>query len=129
MSLSSETTNNRPELVELGYDEGHFGAGYYVAKCGDDLGVCVAPVGTICMVQLFPWGSDKWEMPGQAKYVIPLTSHGRYSRFLWKKSSAPISETIWDYPYFKCPVDTDLLTIKCLIEEGIKQWQASSKSL
>lgn len=129
MSLSLETTNNRPELVELGYGEGHFGAGYYVAKCADNIGVCVATYGTVCIVHLFPWGDDKWEVPGQANYVIPLTSHSRYSRFLLEKSRAGSNSTLWDYPYFKCPWDTDLLTIKCLIEEGIKQWQASSKSL
>jgi hypothetical protein len=45
------------------------------------------------------------------------------------KTARSISIKYDGLPYYKLGLGADLLTIKCLIEEGIKQCRPSSKSL
>lgn len=103
----------------LGYPEQMFGNEYYTAKVSEHHGVCIARMVGAVFVQFFPWGK-------------PLLSsaddgHGRYAAFICRQARS-LDDKYKGPPYFKLPLDTDLLTIKCLIEEGIKQCEQLTAS-
>jgi len=118
MSQSSETTK-RAELLALGYPEQMFHNDYYTAQVTETHGVCVAAMANTIFVQFFPWGS---------RWLSSDDGHGRYASFICGQATS-LEDKYKDLPYFKTGPDTDILTIKCLIEEGIEQCRLSSKSL
>jgi hypothetical protein len=116
MSQSSETTN-LPELLRLGYPEQRCANQYYTARVNETHGVCVAPMTNAVFIQFFPWGEPLMSSADHG--------HGRYAAFICRQAST-LDEKYKDLPYFKTSLDADLLTIKCLIEEGIKQLGATT---
>lgn len=117
MSQSSETTIQN-ELLMLGYPEQVFFNDYYTARVTPEYGACVAKMIGAYFIQFFPWGE------GQAP-----NGHHRYAAFIMRQAGR-LEELDKKYdalPYFKLGLSVDLLTIKCLIEEGIKECHASSK--
>ena len=111
MSQSSETTAKN-ELLLLGYPEQMYANEYYTARVTKDYGACVAKMIGAYFVQFYPWGDEG-----------PAVGHARYSNFIMHQAGRldAISKKYDALPYFKAALGTDLLTIKCLIEEGIKQ--------
>jgi hypothetical protein len=110
-------------LPALGYPDGRYSNTYYTAQCARGIGVAVWDAGDFWFIQLFTWGNDEWvKMP--TDIVHPLTGHSRYARHVIHNAKNCVVENL---PYMKCSIDADLLTIKCLIEEGINQCRLSSK--
>ena len=123
MSQSSGTTRLQdkdwPELMQLGYPLGRCQNQYYTAQIDENYGVCVAPMLSAIFIQFFPWGIN-------GVVTSPTNGHEHYCNFIMRQSSS-LDQKYMDLPYFKLELDTDILTIKCLIEEGIKQCQLSSR--
>lgn len=115
MLPSSETTKS--ELLMLGYPEQMFANDYYTARVTEDHGACVALMVGAYFVQFFPWHD----------FIPAGSGHVRYTGFIMRQARS-LDDKYKDLPYFKAAPGTDLLTIKCLIEEGIKQCHTSSKS-
>jgi hypothetical protein len=120
MSQSSETMKS--ELLMLGYPEQMFANEYYTAKVAPEHGICVAKMIGAYFVQFFPWGPEPLTIPSPH----PTTGHHRYTNFIMRQASS-LDDKYKDLPYYKLALGADLLTIKCVIEEGIKQCQPSSK--
>ena len=115
MSQSSETTKAGEDFLALKYPEQRFSNDYYTAKVAETYGVCISRMVGCTFIQFFPW-------------VSPLLSssdhgHGRYAAFICRQAGRleDIDKKYDSLPYYKLPVDIDLLTIKCLVEEGIIQ--------
>lgn len=115
MSQSSEMTKRAEDLIHLGYLNGKVHNEYYTAYVGPGLGMTVAfMVGGVCMVQFFPWTDANPD------------GHEVYAKFITDKATqvmAKEGELFTKYPFFSDD-SGDLLMIKCLIEEGIKQVEA-----
>lgn len=110
-------------MLALGYPDGEMANNYYTAQVTPEIGVVVAQMVGQYMIQFFPWGPDVWSGPN-FDCVPPIRGHQRYARFINSKTNPgayPFRLTPNTLPFMQCPVGTDLLTIKCLIEEGIKQ--------
>jgi hypothetical protein len=111
MSRSSETTN---QFELLGYPDQAFSNSYYTAQARPGIGVCVATLSRGTMVQFFPWRNP--DDPSD-------TGHGRYSRFIVDKTSQVAAEKggLFDkWPFFHTD-NSELLIIKCMVEEGLNQ--------
>jgi hypothetical protein len=107
----------------LGYPDGLYSNTYYTAQCAPGIGASVWDSGDKWFIQMFPWGDDEWpEM--NIGVERPLNGHSRYARHVTRNAQNTCVE---NYPYLKCSIDTDLLTIKCLIEEGINQCRLLAK--
>lgn len=116
MSQSSETTKN--SLRHLGYPDWTLENGYYTAQCMPGVGVCVADMRGENIIQFFPW-----ELP-DAVTRHDDTGHGRYARFICAKAThdaAENEELFSRWPFEVC-AGTDILMIKCIIEETIKRF-------
>lgn len=111
MSLSSVTTKTK-NLIHLGYPEGAAMNEYYAARANESHGFCVAyMLGETVMIQFFPW-TDR-----------ALSGHEAYAPFITNRATqimASKGELFNKYPFVTAPT-TDLLMIKCLIEEKIKE--------
>lgn len=111
MSLSSMTTKTE-NLMHLGYPEGATMNEYYSARADEGHGFCVAyMLGDVVMIQFFPW-TDR-----------ALSGHEAYAAFIIDRATqimASKGELFAKYPFVTAPT-TDLLMIKCLIEEKIKE--------
>ena len=111
MSLSSVTMKT-DNLIHLGYPEGAIMNEYYSARADEDCGFVVAyMMGDVVMIQFFPW-TDR-----------ALSGHEAYAAFIIDRATqimASKGELFAKYPFVIAPT-TDLLMIKCLIEEKIKE--------
>ena len=117
MSQSSETTRG-VELLALGYPEQRFANEYYTSRVSEGFGVCVSPLASMTFIQFFPWVGGIGGL---------VHGHARYAAFITKSSQSTLDK-YRGLPYYKIPLDTDVLTIKCLIEEGIKECQSLVES-
>lgn len=120
MSQSSETMTGI-ELLALGYPEQHFSNNYYTAKVCETHGVCIARMMGAIFIQFFPWSMPQYVNQDDGH------RHQRYAGFITRQASS-LDDKYKGLPYEKLPLDTDLLTIKCVIEEGIKQCEQSTVS-
>ena len=111
MSLSSMTTKTE-NLMHLGYPEGATMNEYYSARADEGHGFCVAyMLGGVVMIQFFPW-TDR-----------ALSGHEAYAAFIIDRATqimASKGELFAKYPFVIAPT-TDLLMIKCLIENATKE--------
>ena len=111
MSLSSMTTKTE-NLMHLGYPEGVIMNEYYSARADEGHGFCVAyMLGGVVMIQFFPW-TDR-----------ALNGHEAYAAFIIDRATqimASKGELFAKYPFVTAPT-TDLLMIKCLIENATKE--------
>jgi len=117
MSKFSETTIPHPDsfLAHLGYPDGRFANTYYTAQVRPGLGVCVCKLISRYYVQFFPW--DQGPLTTQDDH-----GHGRYAKYITQK----VARDTKSFPFGECPGDADILTIKCIIEEGLKQCEQSN---
>lgn len=134
--FSETTTRNSYPLVDaltlLGYPQGEVSNNYYTAQVRPGVGVCVAVMLNTTFIQFFPWGDDLEEAVGGRQ---------RYSKFINAKAKG-VRENydkvliVGDLGYsftnklsfMQCDAGADVLTIKCIIEEGIKECELSNKS-
>lgn len=111
MSLSSVTTKTE-NLIHLGYSEGTIRNEYYVARADEEHGFVVAyMMGGVVMIQFFPW-TDR-----------ALNGHQAYAAFITDRETqimASNGKLFAKYPFVTVPT-TDLLMIKCLIENATKE--------
>ena len=120
MSLSSVTMKT-DNLIHLGYPEGAIMNEYYSARADEDCGFVVAyMMGDVVMIQFFPWPSK----PDIHRDDNMLASgHEAYAAFITNRATqimANKGELFTKYPFITAPT-IDLLMIKCLIEEKIKE--------
>jgi hypothetical protein len=112
MSNSSEMKKETEDLIHLGYPHGQVEKEYYTARATDTMGVVVSyMVGGVAMIQFFPWAAGEG------------TGHQRYAQFITDRASqvmASKGELFVKYPFITAPA-TDLLMIKCLIENAIEE--------
>lgn len=118
MSLSSEMKKTE-NLIHLGYPEGAIMNDYYTARITPEEGVCVAfMVGEVVMVQFFPWNDRA------------LSGHEAYASFITNRATqimASKGELFGKYPFITTPT-TDLLMIKCLIQNAIEEMTHAKNS-
>lgn len=118
MSQSSETTWTR--LQALNYPEQSWYCNYYTARVRPGVGVCIAELSDLMMVQLFPW-------PGvdihRDDNMVPR-GHEAYAAFITAKATtaeAQDKELFCRWPFQTIKDNTDLLVVKCAIEHGLQQ--------
>ena len=108
-------------LIHLGYEGGAIQNEYYTARVTPEEGVCVAyMLGEVVMIQLFPW-------PCQSDIhrddnMVP-SGHEAYAKFITDRASQMMASKgilFYKYPFVTAPT-TDLLMIKCLIEEATQE--------
>ena len=115
MSQFSETTSSPSSL---GFAEERTNNGYYTARISETMGVCVAKMSSVMMVQFFPWGM------GDGGH-----GHSHYAAFITAKATttaAQNNELFQKYPFFTTP-ENDILMIKCLIEDTIKNLNSDTE--
>jgi len=99
-------------LIHLGYPEGAIMNEYYTARVTPDEGMTVAyMVGDVVMIQFFPW-TDR-----------ALSGHEAYAQFITNRATqimAAKGDLFTKYPFVTAPT-SDLLMIKCLIENATKE--------
>jgi hypothetical protein len=112
MSNSSEKTKETEELIHLGYPHGQVQNEYYSARATDMMGIVVSYMsGGVVMIQFFPWEAGEG------------TGHQRYAQFITDRASqvmASKGELFVKYPFITA-LATDLLMVKCLIENAIEE--------
>jgi hypothetical protein len=99
------------ELEALGYLHPQTAHLYYTALVRIGLGVCIAKMHGGWMIQFFPWTD------------LRKSGHDTYASFLHDKATAVLAangQLMSQYPFLDTKED-DILLIKCLVEEGIKQ--------
>lgn len=100
------------QLLKLNYPDQNVRNGYYSAHVAPGIGVTVAQMVTTTFVQFFPWNDSCTD------------GHGRYAAFITAKATqadAVKAELFIKWPYLESKELDDLLIIKCLIEDGLKQ--------
>jgi len=111
MSQSSETTKTN-KLLYLSYPEQHVLNDYYTARVAPELGVTVCEmVGGCSIIQFFPWIEEGG------------IGHEVYAKWITDRASQTMASNgvlFVRWPFLTTESD-DLLMIKCLIEEGIKE--------
>jgi hypothetical protein len=124
MSQFSETTRSsiHEGFLQLGYPDAAIENTYYTAQVRRGLGVCIAAMLGSTFIQFFPWGAEE------------ESGHWHYTKHILSRAKGTVeqlrTDTVEPYealgtsfidklPFMTCPADADLLTIKCLIEEGI----------
>ncbi len=104
-------------LIHLGYEGGAIHNEYYTARVTPEEGVCVAyMIGEVVMIQFFPW-------PDASKTGLQENGHEDYAKFITDRASQVMASkgTLFiRYPFVTAPT-TDLLMIKCLIEEATQE--------
>ena len=120
MSLSSVTTKTE-NLIHLGYSEGTIRNEYYVARADEEHGFVVAyMMGGVVMIQFFPWPS-KSDIHRDDNMLA--SGHEAYAAFITDRETqimASNGKLFAKYPFVTVPT-TDLLMIKCLIENATKE--------
>jgi hypothetical protein len=100
------------DLIHLGYPGGALCNEYYTARVTPEEGVTVAyMLGDVVMIQFFPWTDEA------------LSGHETYAKFITDRASqvmASKGELFVKYPFVTAPT-TDLLMIKCLIEDATQE--------
>lgn len=113
MSQCSGTTTSESEPFWLGYPTEGWNNSYYTAHVAPGIGVTVCKMLSVWMVQFFPWNEAHDGVSGHSKYVDFIT-HKAHSMI--KEGVCPFDR----WPYLQTG-DSNVLILKCLIEDGVKQ--------
>lgn len=127
MSQSSETTT-RSNYDLLGYPDKSYNNGYYTAQARPGIGVCIANMSGGTMVQFFPWPSQP-DIHRDDNMVA--SGHELYAKFITDKATAVAAEEgelFRKWPFMHSET-SELLIIKCMVEEGLNEMEKVNENL
>lgn len=102
------------QLLKLNYPGQNVRNGYYSARVAPGVGVTVVQMATTTFVQFFPWDAASATRDGHESYAAFITAKAT-------QADAAKAELFIKWPYLESKEVDDLLIIKCLIEDGLKQ--------
>jgi hypothetical protein len=127
MSQSSETTTHS-DFDMFGYPNHGYSNGYYTAQPRPGIGICIASMSGGTMVQFFPWALQP-DIHRDDNMVA--SGHAQYAAFITAKVTADAAENgelFQKWPFIHCDT-TELLIIKCVVEEGLKEVEKHNETV
>jgi hypothetical protein len=110
------------DLPKMGYGSSRISNYYFTCRVGPDKGASIAKLSEQWFVQFFPWTEGPSIHRDDTMEVA--SGHEAYANFITSQASQASASggKLFDkWPFLLCPLDVDILTIKCVIEDGLAE--------